>query len=253
MWTTFLRIKKKTDFFLAFVSGFCPDQGCNVQTRVAGKAGVCLLWWQRNFSASLFYLPCDQRSMAIHRGGAGHWQVPKNYWQYFVWCHKFLPGKKSYYTAGLAATCWAIWLARNRATFEKNKSRLLLRLWFIYAALCYTGQVSKKGMPPGSCARERRWSGLAQCSWWRCTPAPNKRYRAPDAFKVLQLKKMDGSSRLPVGVSTWRCSWPGWQKLYDQFSLIFGACNRIDFIFVLLRFSPYSIRFDGERVRWVSW
>uniref|UniRef100_A0A8I6Z0C5 Reverse transcriptase zinc-binding domain-containing protein n=1 Tax=Hordeum vulgare subsp. vulgare TaxID=112509 RepID=A0A8I6Z0C5_HORVV len=32
----------------------------------------------------------------------------------------FLPGFSDVYTGGVAAICWAIWLARNRATFEKK-------------------------------------------------------------------------------------------------------------------------------------
>lgn len=37
----------------------------------------------------------------------------------------FLPNETRFYTVGLAAVTWAIWLARNKATFEKQliKSR----------------------------------------------------------------------------------------------------------------------------------
>lgn len=55
---------------------------------------------------------------------------PNSYWQYFSGCHTFLPYGKKYYIVGLAAVCWAIWLARNRATFEKSRSRCRLRLCF---------------------------------------------------------------------------------------------------------------------------
>ncbi|KAF7035370.1 hypothetical protein CFC21_046261 [Triticum aestivum] len=55
---------------------------------------------------------------------------PSNYWQYFIWCHKFLPGKQTFYTVGLAATCWAIWLARNRATFEKKQIKTPFEIVF---------------------------------------------------------------------------------------------------------------------------
>ncbi|KAF7047880.1 hypothetical protein CFC21_056736 [Triticum aestivum] len=55
---------------------------------------------------------------------------PNNYWQYFVWCSKFLPGKETFYTVGLAATCWAIWLARNRATFEKKQIKTPFEIVF---------------------------------------------------------------------------------------------------------------------------
>lgn len=47
-------------------------------------------------------------------------RCPNNYWQFFTWCHAFLPAGEKFYTVGLAAACWAIWLARNRATFEKK-------------------------------------------------------------------------------------------------------------------------------------
>uniref|UniRef100_A0A453P103 Uncharacterized protein n=1 Tax=Aegilops tauschii subsp. strangulata TaxID=200361 RepID=A0A453P103_AEGTS len=34
------------------------------------------------------------------------------------------------YTVGLAATCWAIWLARNRATFEKKQIKTPFEIVF---------------------------------------------------------------------------------------------------------------------------
>ncbi|XBI06126.1 hypothetical protein VPH35_134178 [Triticum aestivum] len=43
---------------------------------------------------------------------------PNTIWQYYVWMYSFLPGLDKIYTVGLAAICCAIWLARNRATFE---------------------------------------------------------------------------------------------------------------------------------------
>lgn len=46
-------------------------------------------------------------------------QCPNDYWQYYAWSHRFLPVETSFHTVGLAAVTWAIWLARNRATFEK--------------------------------------------------------------------------------------------------------------------------------------
>ena len=45
---------------------------------------------------------------------------PNNAWQYYVWCNMFLPNGAKFFTVGLAAVTWAIWLARNRATFEKK-------------------------------------------------------------------------------------------------------------------------------------
>uniref|UniRef100_A0A8I6Y2N0 Reverse transcriptase zinc-binding domain-containing protein n=1 Tax=Hordeum vulgare subsp. vulgare TaxID=112509 RepID=A0A8I6Y2N0_HORVV len=46
--------------------------------------------------------------------------IPKTIWQVFSWLYVFLPGLCEIYTVGLAAVCWSIWLARNRATFEKK-------------------------------------------------------------------------------------------------------------------------------------
>uniref|UniRef100_A0A8I6X4B9 Uncharacterized protein n=1 Tax=Hordeum vulgare subsp. vulgare TaxID=112509 RepID=A0A8I6X4B9_HORVV len=46
--------------------------------------------------------------------------VPKSIWQVYSWLYAFLPGFCDIYTIGLAAVCWAMWLARNRATSEKK-------------------------------------------------------------------------------------------------------------------------------------
>ena len=43
---------------------------------------------------------------------------PNSIWQYYTWIYSFLPGFEKIYTVGLAAICWAIWLARKRATLE---------------------------------------------------------------------------------------------------------------------------------------
>ncbi|KAF6992253.1 hypothetical protein CFC21_009265 [Triticum aestivum] len=45
---------------------------------------------------------------------------PNNAWQYYVWCNMFLPNGTKFFTVGLTAVTWAIWLVRNRATFEKK-------------------------------------------------------------------------------------------------------------------------------------
>jgi hypothetical protein len=42
---------------------------------------------------------------------------PKNFWQAFVWFYSFLSEK--FYMFGMAAVCWAIWILRNKMTFEK--------------------------------------------------------------------------------------------------------------------------------------
>ncbi|KAF7009946.1 hypothetical protein CFC21_024429 [Triticum aestivum] len=77
-------------------------------------------------------------------------KCPTNYWQYFVWCHKFLPGKKTFYTVGLVATCWAIWLARNRATFEKKQIKTPFEVVF---SLC-SSLLYWTGLQQGGDAKE---------------------------------------------------------------------------------------------------
>jgi hypothetical protein len=57
--------------------------------------------------------------------------------QYWPWIQKALPGGEKVSMFGLAAFCWAIWKARNRACFEKkmikNKSEV------IYSACVFMG------------------------------------------------------------------------------------------------------------------
>jgi hypothetical protein len=48
----------------------------------------------------------------------GTTRCPKNLWQSFVWFHYFLPGGDRFYMVGMAAVCWAIWILRNKLTFE---------------------------------------------------------------------------------------------------------------------------------------
>ncbi|KAF6984162.1 hypothetical protein CFC21_002207 [Triticum aestivum] len=43
---------------------------------------------------------------------------PDNLWQYFIWCHFYLPDGERFYTFGLAALCWAMWNCRNKKIFE---------------------------------------------------------------------------------------------------------------------------------------
>ena len=45
--------------------------------------------------------------------------IPKNLDQCWIWCEKWLPFGKKFHVCGVAAICWAIWKARNRACFEK--------------------------------------------------------------------------------------------------------------------------------------
>ena len=80
------------------------------------------------------------------------YMILKIYWQYFVWCHKFLPVEKTFYTVGLAAACWAIWLARNRATFGKKQIKTPFEIVF---SLC-SFLLYWTGLQQGDAARELR-------------------------------------------------------------------------------------------------
>ncbi|XBI75353.1 hypothetical protein VPH35_068732 [Triticum aestivum] len=57
---------------------------------------------------------------------------PNNLWQYFSWCYIFLPDGAKFYTFGLAAMCWAIWISRNQATFEHKSLKSPFNV--VYAA-----------------------------------------------------------------------------------------------------------------------
>lgn len=46
--------------------------------------------------------------------------VPLNIEQYKVWIKRWLPHGESVRTFGLAAICWAVWKATNKACFEKK-------------------------------------------------------------------------------------------------------------------------------------
>jgi hypothetical protein len=46
--------------------------------------------------------------------------IPNSCDQYWEWAKKHSPGSTLEHTFGLAAVCWAIWKARNRACFEKK-------------------------------------------------------------------------------------------------------------------------------------
>ncbi|XBH97563.1 hypothetical protein VPH35_127217 [Triticum aestivum] len=59
----------------------------------------------------------------------------------------FLPGFEKIYTVGLAAICWAIWLARNRATFERKWINSPFEIVFTACAfLIYWAGLQKPGM-----------------------------------------------------------------------------------------------------------
>ena len=103
-------------------------------------------------------------------------RCPSNYWQYFVWCNKFLPGKQKFYTVGLAAVCWAIWLARNRATFEKKQIKTPFEIVF---SLC-SFLLYWPGLQQGEDAKELRTGA--------------EMIRA----STMQLMKMCGAAKQPI-------------------------------------------------------
>ncbi|KAF8732248.1 hypothetical protein HU200_016227 [Digitaria exilis] len=49
--------------------------------------------------------------------------APGNLNQYWKWIDKYFPNNKQVHSFGLAAICWAIWKARNRACFDKKLIR----------------------------------------------------------------------------------------------------------------------------------
>lgn len=55
---------------------------------------------------------------------------PNNGSQYFSWCYSFLPDGEKFYTVGLAAITWAIWNARNWATFEHKMTKTAFEIVF---------------------------------------------------------------------------------------------------------------------------
>uniref|UniRef100_A0A8I6WM13 Reverse transcriptase zinc-binding domain-containing protein n=1 Tax=Hordeum vulgare subsp. vulgare TaxID=112509 RepID=A0A8I6WM13_HORVV len=73
-------------------------------------------------SAQHLFFGCSVAKIVWRTLGAviGTSYVPKTIWQVYSWLYAFLPGFYEIYTVGLAAVCWSIWLARNRATFEKK-------------------------------------------------------------------------------------------------------------------------------------
>ena len=72
---------------------------------------------------------------------------PNSLWQYYVWIYAFLPGFDKLYTVGLAAICWAIWLARNSATFERKWINTPFEVVFTSCAfLNYWAGLQKPGM-----------------------------------------------------------------------------------------------------------
>uniref|UniRef100_A0A8I6WUD9 Reverse transcriptase zinc-binding domain-containing protein n=1 Tax=Hordeum vulgare subsp. vulgare TaxID=112509 RepID=A0A8I6WUD9_HORVV len=77
---------------------------------------------EQHESAQHLFFGCPVARVVWRTVGAmfGTSYVPKSIWKVYAWLYAFLPGFSDVYTVGLAAICSAIWLARNRATFEKK-------------------------------------------------------------------------------------------------------------------------------------
>lgn len=67
-----------------------------------------------------FQCPTSKVVWGIITGCLGTTVIPSNINQYWKWIDKYLPQLKQIHGFGLAAICWAIWNARNRACFEKK-------------------------------------------------------------------------------------------------------------------------------------
>lgn len=64
-------------------------------------------------------------------------------WQYYTWACSFLLGLDKIHTIGLAALCWAIWLARNRATSEHKWINTPFEIVFTTCAFLKLGRSSE--------------------------------------------------------------------------------------------------------------
>jgi hypothetical protein len=62
---------------------------------------------------------------------------PKHYEQFWPWVAVALPGGEKFHMLGLAAICWAIWKARNRACFEKKLIKNPIEIIFSACALMH--------------------------------------------------------------------------------------------------------------------
>lgn len=56
--------------------------------------------------------------------------IPGNLSQYWRWIKIALPGGENTYSFGLAAVCWAIWKARNKACFEHKLIKHPMEIMF---------------------------------------------------------------------------------------------------------------------------
>ncbi|KAI4983198.1 hypothetical protein ZWY2020_023690 [Hordeum vulgare] len=72
---------------------------------------------------------------------------PNSIWQFYAWIHAFLPGFNEVHTVGLTTIYWEIWLARNRATFEKKWINTPFEIVFTACAFIkYWAGLQKPGM-----------------------------------------------------------------------------------------------------------
>lgn len=63
--------------------------------------------------------------------------IPSSLNQGWNWCEKWLPQGKKFHLWGMSAICWAIWKARNRASFEGYAIKNPIEI------LCHAGALMK--------------------------------------------------------------------------------------------------------------
>jgi len=73
----------------------------------------------REYLSSLFSVLCCESCLGSDSESFGANAIPRNLDQCWNWCEKWLPFGKKFHVCGVAAICWAIWKARNRACFDK--------------------------------------------------------------------------------------------------------------------------------------
>ncbi|KAE8781829.1 hypothetical protein D1007_44845 [Hordeum vulgare] len=72
---------------------------------------------------------------------------PNSIWQFYAWIHAFLTDCNEIYTVGLTKICWSLWLARNRATFEKKWTNTPFEIVFTASVFIqYWAGLQKPGM-----------------------------------------------------------------------------------------------------------
>nr|TKV99100.1 hypothetical protein SEVIR_8G017000v2 [Setaria viridis] len=74
----------------------------------------------KNITHLLFQCPVARCVWGIVAQCLGAHDIPSNLAQYWRWIKRCLPGGEGVYAFGLAAICWAIWKARNKACFERK-------------------------------------------------------------------------------------------------------------------------------------